>query len=73
MSQLYPDLTTLRPNEFNDPPQALYMFIFPDPQIGRRDPAFRGYCRSFGNDQPRTADGPAAQMHQMPFPGHPVK
>ncbi len=72
MRQLDADLTTLRPNELHDPPQPVNMLILPDPQIGRTDTPFRRNCRCFRKDQPRPADRPAPQMHQVPVVRHPI-
>jgi molybdate transport system substrate-binding protein len=72
MRQLDPDLTALRPDKFDDPPQTLDMLVFPDPQIARRDAAFRSNGRGFRENQPGATNGPGTEMHQMPILSHAV-
>ena len=72
MGQLDTGNGSLRMNEVGDATQPGDVLIAPQAKIAAVDAPFRCYCRSLGNDQCCTTDGPRAKVHQMPIVGQPI-
>src|SRR5258708_3575757 len=66
MRQLHPGHAALLMNKPRDSSQRLDVFVHPDAQVLRTNPALRKNCSCFGKHQSSATDRPAAQMHEMP-------
>jgi hypothetical protein len=66
MRNLHPRYRTLLLNKCCDLRQFIDVFVLPDPEISRRDPASRLHRGSLSENQCGTADGAASQVNQMP-------
>ena len=59
-------------DEARDAAQGLGLAIVPQPQVLRADPAARLDRGRLNDDQACTADGPAAQVYEVPVRGYPI-
>src|SRR5260370_7026199 len=67
MGELDARYAALGVDEFGNAGEGLDVRIAPNPGILRADASFRQDCRSLDNNQCRSADGPAAEMHKLPI------
>ena len=72
MGQLDAGQRALGRNERGDTPQRLDVRIAPDAQVMGTDAPLGQHRRGFEDHQAGAADGPAAQMHQVPVGGQAI-
>src|SRR5260370_827764 len=72
MGELDARYAALGVDEFGNAGEWLDVRIAPNPGILRTDASFRKDSRSLDNNQCRSADGAAAEMHEVPIRGKAV-
>src|SRR5208283_735298 len=59
-------------HESSDPRQRFNLFVFPDADIARGNPALARHRRCLDKNECGTADGATAEMHKMPIMSKPI-
>src|SRR5690606_31151331 len=72
MSQLYAGNGAVILNHVCQPFQTSDMFVFPNTEVVRRNPPFRGNGRCFGKYNAGPTGSTAAKVYQMPIVGKTV-